>query len=71
MPRKHSSTTHEIIWETNSKKGANVFCALTETLVQRTNDANKVGQAFFWSSCLQTTQILLENTKLTEIGLPT
>ena len=25
----------------------NVFCAPTETLVQRTNDANKVGQAFF------------------------
>ena len=48
-----SSTTHEIIWETNSKKGANVFCAPTETLVQRTNDANKVGQAFFWTvSCV-------------------
>jgi len=29
------------------EKGANVFCAPTETLVQRTNDANKVGQAFF------------------------
>jgi len=28
-------------------KGTNVFSAPTETLVQRTNDANKVGQAFF------------------------
>jgi len=25
----------------------NVFCTPTETLVQRTNDANKMGQAFF------------------------
>ena len=31
----------------------NVFCAPTETLVQRTNDANKVGQAFFLTvSCV-------------------
>ena len=29
------------------KKGANVFCAPTETLVQRTNEATKVGRAFF------------------------
>ena len=48
-----SITTHEIIWETNSKKGDNVFCAPTETLVQRTNDANKMGQAFSWTvSCV-------------------
>ena len=31
----------------NSKKGANVFCVPTETLVQRTKDANKMWQAFF------------------------
>ena len=31
----------------NISASANVFCAPTETLVQRTNDANKVGQAFF------------------------
>ena len=37
-----SSTTNEIIWETNSKKGANVLCAPNETLVQGTNDANKM-----------------------------
>ena len=46
LERIRSSTTHEIICETNSKKGANVFCAPTDTLVQRTKDANKVGQAF-------------------------
>ena len=29
------------------------FVRPTETLVQRTNDANKVGQAFFWTvSCV-------------------
>jgi len=30
----------------NSKKGANAFCAATETLAQETNDAHKMGQAF-------------------------
>ena len=34
-----SSTTHEIIWEANSKRGANVFWAPNETLVQGTNAA--------------------------------
>jgi len=28
------------------RKVLNVFCAATETLVQGTNDANKMGQAF-------------------------
>jgi len=29
-----------------------VFCAATETLVQGTNDAKKMGQAFVWTvSC--------------------
>jgi len=39
------SITHEINWEINSEKGANVFRAATETLVQGTNDASKMGQA--------------------------
>jgi len=47
-----SSIIQWIIWEINSKKGTNVFCAPTETLVQGTNDANNIGQAFFWTvSC--------------------
>jgi len=40
------SPTHEITLEINSKKGANVFCAVAKILVQGTNDANKMGQAF-------------------------
>ena len=44
---------HEIIWKTASNKGPNVFCAPTETLVQGANDANEMGQAFFWTvSCV-------------------
>jgi len=47
-----SSITHEIIWEINSKKGANAFFAVTETLVQGTSDTKKKGQAFVWTvSC--------------------
>ena len=35
-----SSITHENIWGIKSKKGANVLCAVTKTLVQGTNNAN-------------------------------
>jgi len=41
-----SSVTHEIISEINFKKVANVFCAAAATLVQGTNDASEMGQAF-------------------------
>jgi len=47
-----SSIRHEIVWETNSKKGANVFCAAAETLVQGTNDAYEMGQIFVLYSAL-------------------
>jgi len=40
------SITHDIIREINSKKGANVFCVATETLVQGPNDVNQMEQAF-------------------------
>jgi len=35
------------------KEAGNMFWAPTETLVQGINDANKMGQAFFWTvSCV-------------------